>query len=186
LSGLRATIGLLELSYNLHLLGLNMKKYLSGNGRIDHVAIAVRDIDEALILYQDILGFSLRERREIDGAFSGMKSAELDAGGFYIVLVQGIGSDSQVNRYIERYGPGVQHIAIEVDDVELLAETLIASGIKFATNIIRGSGLIQIFTQRDDNTGMMFEFIQRVENCHGFEAGNIQQLFEQLEAKNVY
>ena len=163
-----------------------MKKYLSDNGRIDHVAIAVRNIDEALILYQDILGFSLRERREISGAFSGMKSAELDAGGFYIVLVEGVGPESQVSRYIEEYGPGVQHIAIEVENVELLAETLIGAGIKFATSIIRGEGLIQIFTQRENNTGMMFEFIQRVENSQGFETGNIQQLFEQLEAEKAY
>lgn len=166
--------------------GLKVKKYLSDNGRIDHVAIAVRNIDEALILYQDILGFSLRERREVNGAFSGMKSAELDAGGFYIVLVQGTSPESQVSRYIEEYGPGVQHIAIEVDNVELLAETLIRSGIKFATSIIRGEGLIQIFTQREKNSGMMFEFIQRVENSQGFETGNIQQLFEQLEAEKAY
>jgi len=163
-----------------------MKKYLGTNTRIDHVAIAVRDLDEALFLYRDIFGFSLSQRREVKGAFSGMISAELDAGGFSIVLVQGTDPDSQVSRYIEEYGPGVQHIAIEVDDVEYLSETLRESGVKFATNVIRGNGLIQVFTQREGNTGMMFEFIQRVKNANGFEPANIQQLFEQLEANEAY
>lgn len=163
-----------------------MKKYLGSNTRIDHIAVAVKNIDEALFLYQDVFGFSLLKRREIVGAFSGMKSAELDAGGFSIVLVQGTSPESQVSRYIEEYGSGVQHVAIEVDDVELLSETLKESGVEFATNIIRGEGLVQIFTQREGNSGMMFEFIQRKKQTKEFEAGNIQQLFEQLEENNAF
>jgi methylmalonyl-CoA/ethylmalonyl-CoA epimerase len=163
-----------------------MKKYLGNNTRIDHIAIAVKNIDEALFLYQDVFGFSLLKRREIVGVFSGMKSAELDAGGFSIVLVQGTSPESQVSRYIEEYGAGVQHVAIEVDDVEFLSETLKESGVEFATNIIRGEGLVQIFTQREGNSGMMFEFIQRKNQTKEFEAGNIQQLFEQLEENNAF
>jgi methylmalonyl-CoA/ethylmalonyl-CoA epimerase len=163
-----------------------MKKYLGNNTRIDHIAIAVKNLDEALFLYQDIFGFTLLKKREIEGAFSGMRSAELDAGGFSIVLVQGTNPDSQVSRYIDEYGPGVQHVAIEVDDVESLTEILKESGVAFATSVIRGEGLIQVFTQRENNSGMMIEFIQRVQNSKGFEAGNIQQLFEQLETNNIY
>jgi methylmalonyl-CoA/ethylmalonyl-CoA epimerase len=163
-----------------------MKKYLGNNTRIDHIAIAVKNLDEALFLYQDIFGFALLKKREIEGAFSGMRSAELDAGGFSIVLVQGTNPDSQVSRYIDEYGPGVQHVAIEVDDVESLTEILKESGVAFATSVIRGEGLIQVFTQRENNSGMMIEFIQRVQNSKGFEAGNIQQLFEQLETNNIY
>lgn len=163
-----------------------MKQYLGSKTRIDHIAIAVKNIDEALFLYQEIFGFSLSKRREVVGAFSGMKSAELDAGGFSIVLVQGTGPESQVSRYIEEYGPGVQHVAIEVEDVQLLSETLRESGVEFATKVIRGEGLVQIFTRRDENSGMMLEFIQRQKNTKEFEAGNIQQLFEQLEENNAY
>lgn len=163
-----------------------MKKYLSGNNKIDHVAIAVKDIDEALFLYQDVFGFELLKRREIVGAFSGMKSAELDAGGFSIVLVQGTSAESQVSRYIDEYGPGVQHIAISVDSVEKTAAVLAEAGASFATSIIRGDGLLQIFTQRDANSGMMLEFIERNQNTKEFQANNIQQLFEQLEEKEAY
>src|SRR4051812_40529542 len=124
-----------------------MKKYLGNNTRIDHIAIAVKDLKEALFLYQDIYGFELLKQREVKGAFSGMKSAELCAGGFSIVLVQGTDPESQVSRYIDEYGPGVQHVAIAVDDVEALSALLKESGIKFATNVIQGDGLVQIFTQ---------------------------------------
>jgi methylmalonyl-CoA/ethylmalonyl-CoA epimerase len=163
-----------------------MKKYLGNNTRIDHIAIAVRDIEEALYLYQDIFGFELTKRREVQGAFSGMKSAELNAGGFSLVLVQGTDPQSQVSRYVEEYGPGVQHIGVEVDDVAKLADLLTESGVRFATDVIRGEGLIQVFTKRETNTGMMFEFIERVKTNDGFETGNIKQLFEQLEAGDAY
>lgn len=163
-----------------------MKKYLSKNTRVDHIAIAVRNLEEALFLYQDIFGFELLKRREVTGAFSGMKSAELSAGGFSVVLVQGTDPESQVCRYIDEYGPGVQHIAIAVDCVETLAKELTESGVKFATNVIQGDGLVQIFTQRENNSGMMLEFIQRKNNAEGFDPANIQQLFEQLEKNDAY
>lgn len=163
-----------------------MKKYLNSVARVDHVAIAVNSIEEALFLYQDLFGFELLNQREIKGVFSGMKSAELDAGGFSIVLIQGTDPESQVSRYVAEYGPGVQHIAIAVDDVEVLAAKLKERGVKFATDVIQGDGLVQIFTQRESNCGMMFEFIQRKKNATGFEQFNIQQLFEQLEAGEVY
>ena len=163
-----------------------MKKSLGPNSRVDHVAIAVIDIDEALALYRDVFGFEVRERREIKGSYTGMKSVELDAGGFSIVLIQGTDPASQVSRYIAQYGPGVQHIAVAVEDVEQVAERLGQNGVKFATDVIRGSGLIQVFTQRDGNSGMMFEFIERVKSNGGFEESNIQQLFDQLEASESY
>lgn len=163
-----------------------MKKFLDKASRIDHIAIAVKDLDEALVLYEVVFGFTLMKRREVRGAFSGMKSAELDAGGFSIVLVQGTDPQSQVSRYIERYGSGVQHVAIEVDDVEKLTEELSESGVEFATNVIRANGLIQRFTQRDENSGMMIEFIQRSPNTKGFDPANIEQLFKQLEASEAY
>lgn len=162
-----------------------MKPYLQNNTRIDHIAIAVRDLNEALFLYQDLFGFELVAQREVTGAFSGMISAELKAGGFSIVLVQGTDPQSQVSRYVAEYGPGVQHVAIEVKDVAAVEKTLRESGISFVTDVIRGSNLIQVFTKRDTNCGMMFEFIQRVDAEDGFETFNIQKLFEQLEESNA-
>ncbi len=162
-----------------------MKANVHRMGKVDHVAIAVRDLDAAVEMYQSVLGFALLKRREVQGRFSGMRSAELDAGSFTIVLIQGTDPASQVCRFVDRYGPGVQHVAIVVDDIEATARQLTAAGAQFATEIIRGDGLLQLFTKREDNTGMMFEFIERTD-VQGFQAQNIQQLFDQLERTSAY
>jgi methylmalonyl-CoA/ethylmalonyl-CoA epimerase len=155
--------------------------------KIDHVAIAVISLDKALDFYVGILGFELIAKREVAGKFSGMKSAELNvANGFSIVLVQGTEPESQVCRYIEEYGPGVQHLAFEVENVEEFSEKLKQQGVAFSTTTLYGRDLIQIFTKRDKNSGMMLEFIQRDGGCGGFEEQNIEQLFKQLEESGAY
>lgn len=164
-----------------------MKKHLKNTTRIDHLAIAVDDLDEALFLYQGVLGFELLKKREIKGEFSGMLSAELCGNGFTIVLLQGTSPESQISKYIERFGSGVQHVAIEVDDIESIVERLGRGGMEFSTNIIKGENLNQIFTKRDMNSGMMFEFIQKKSMSNqGFEVGNIESLFSQLELNSSY
>lgn len=153
--------------------------------RIDHVAIAVLDLENSIQFYRDILGFKLTERRETKGKTSGMISAVLEAGDFTFVLIQGTEPESQVSEYIQKYGPGVQHVAIEVDDLVKASEKLKEHGYEFATNIIHGAGLDQIFSKRDPGSGMMIELIQRTGEV-GFQDGNVQDLFEQLEKNHAF
>jgi methylmalonyl-CoA epimerase len=151
---------------------------------VDHIAIAVRDLEEGIKLYSEQLGFQLHERRRTEGRTSAMVSAVMKAGPITIVLLQGTSPESQVSRYVEHYGPGVQHIAIEVDDLQTLTEELKSAGVEFDTNIISSPGLRQIFTHRDENSGMMYELIQRMGG--DFSDESVQNLFEQLEAKDTY
>jgi methylmalonyl-CoA epimerase len=153
--------------------------------RIDHVAIAVRDLDEAIAYYGGVLGFELKERRQISGRISGMDSAVMEAGGVKFVLVQGDSPESNVSRYIEAYGPGVQHVAIEIPDAEEALADMQSRGVDLLTGIINGPGLDQIFTKREPNSGMQLEIIARAEN-EGFDPRNVQQLFEAMERENVY
>ena len=152
---------------------------------IDHVAIAVRDLDAAIAHYRDVLGFELRERRQISGRISGMDSAVMEAGGVKFVLVQGDSPESNVSRYIEAYGPGVQHVAIEVPDPQAALDDLRERGADLLTGIIHGPGLDQIFTKREPNSGMQLEIIARAEN-DGFDPSNVQELFEAMERENVF
>jgi chorismate mutase-like protein len=152
---------------------------------IDHVAIAVRDLDAAIAHYRDVLGFELRERRRISGRVSGMDSAVMEAAGVKFVLVQGDSPESNVSRYIEAYGPGVQHVAIEIPDAREAIEDLRARGADLLTGIIQGPGLDQIFTKREPNSGMQLEIIARAEN-EGFDPRNVQELFEAMERENVF
>lgn len=152
---------------------------------IDHVAIAVRDLDAAIAYYGEVLGFTLQERRQISGRISGMDSAVMEAGGVKFVLVQGDSPESNVSRYIEAYGPGVQHVAIEVPDPQEAIDDLRRRGADLLTGIIHGPGLDQIFTKREPNSGIQLEIIARAEN-DGFDPANVQELFEAMERENVF
>ncbi|XUO86933.1 hypothetical protein RVM26_15180 [Halomonas sp. KM072] len=95
--------------------------------------------------------------------------------------VSALASRNQVNEY----GPGPQHIAIEVDNVEGVCKELESEGLTFSTQIIKGSDLIQRFTVRCPNSGVMIEFIERNEE-EGFSEKNVEDLFRQLEASDSY
>ena len=151
---------------------------------IDHVAIAVHDLEESIAFYTNVLGLELKERRRTEGKHTAMVSAVLKAGPITIVLLQGTSPDSQVSKFVEHYGAGVQHVAIGVEDLPQMAEELKASGLEFDTNVIQSPGLRQIFSARDQGSGMMFEFIERMGG--DFSDQSVQQLFEQLEKKDAF
>jgi methylmalonyl-CoA epimerase len=151
---------------------------------VDHVAIAVKDLEESIRIYTDILGFELKERRRTEGKHTAMVSAVLKAGPVTVVLLQGTSPDSQVSRFVENFGPGVQHVAIGVQNLPEMAEELKAAGMEFDTTVIQSPGLRQIFSKRDPGSGMMFEFIERMGG--DFSDQSVQQLFEQLEKKDSY
>ncbi|MTW05175.1 glyoxalase [Duganella ginsengisoli] len=152
---------------------------------IDHIALAVRDLEEGIAFYCNILGFELLQRRVIRGARTGMISAELKKGDIKFVLCQGTEPESQVSRLVTEYGPGVAHIAFGVDDVEAVGAALAKQGMQFDTDIIRGAGLRQLFSKRDPNSGMSFEFIERSGEA-GFLEENVNELFAQLEQSGGY
>lgn len=152
---------------------------------IDHIAIAVVELEPAVRFYTEVLGFSLIQRREIKGARTGMLSAELEHGGLKFVLCQGTEADSQVSRLVSNCGPGVAHIALAVEDLAAVASDLRARGLAFDTDIIAGPGLQQLFSARDKNSGLSFEFIER-NGAEGFAEENVQELFNQLERSGAY
>jgi methylmalonyl-CoA epimerase len=152
---------------------------------IDHAAIAVRDLDSAVAGFRDLFGFEVVEERQVEGSFSGMNTVVLRAGRVKLVLVQGTSPESNVSRYIEHYGPGVQHLAIEVDDAESVLENLRQRGCDLLTGVIHSPGLDQIFTRREPNSGMQIEFISRSKN-EGFSDDNVRELFQAMERENAF
>lgn len=153
---------------------------------IDHVAIAVRDLEESITFYRDKLGFTLGERRETRGKKTAMISAVMRCGPLTFVLLQGTTPESQVTRYVETYGPGVQHIAVGLTDLVAATDELEQHGLEFDTGLIKGNGLLQRFSHREAGSGMMFEFIEHVTQEGDFSDESVQQLFEQLEAKDSF
>jgi methylmalonyl-CoA/ethylmalonyl-CoA epimerase len=156
-----------------------------GFENIDHIAIAVKDLNQAVIFYSKVLGFTLMGRRTIVGVRTGMISAEMEHNGIKFVLCQGTEPESQVSKLVENFGAGVAHIAFRVNDVERAAQVLRDQGMQFDTTVIRGTGLTQVFSTRDPNSGLSFEFIERRGEM-GFREENIQQLFDQLENSGAF
>ncbi len=153
--------------------------------RIDHIAIAVRDLDQAIKFYEESLGFSMVERWSIEGAFSGMNAAVLEAGNVTFVLVEGTSENSNVSLYIDSYGPGVQHVAVEVDDIDGVRGELSARNFGFIGGIYEVGGLKQMFSRRDENSGMQIEIVSRGSSAR-FEKDNVRSLFEIMEREGVY
>jgi len=96
--------------------------------KIDHVALVVGDIDEALSFWQDALGIELEHREEIPREKSTI--AFLPVGDSEIELVQPTSEDSGIAKYLEKRGPGMHHICLEVDDIEEMMVQLKAKDVR--------------------------------------------------------
>jgi methylmalonyl-CoA epimerase len=160
---------------------VTLSKYATS---IDHVAIAVQNLEESIKFYTGVLGFELTERRRTEGKQTAMISAVLKAGAITVVLLEGTSPESQVSRFVEHFGAGVQHLAIGVQNMPEMIDELKSSGMEFDTTIIESPGLRQIFSKRDSGSGMMFEFIERMGG--DFSDQSVQNLFEQLEQKSSF
>jgi chorismate mutase-like protein len=148
--------------------------------RIDHVAVAVPDVDAAASFFVETLGFRVAERRTDEG---GLDSAVVEAGGVTIVLTGGHASDSRTARWLAEHGPGVQQLAVEVLNAGFVREALAASGARLLTDVTVGSNrLEQFFTLRDEASGLRLGFVSRTGDRAGFDGENIRALSEAMEA----
>ena len=152
---------------------------------VDHLAVAVDDLEGAVTFYRDRLGFQEMERRSIEGRKTGMDSVVMKAGELKVVLIKGTTPESQVTRYVQEYGPGVQHVAFMVQGIEAVVADLKERGLAFDTGVIESPGLKQAFSKRDPISGMMFELIERTGE-EGFTDNNVKKLFESLEENDSF
>ncbi len=83
--------------------------------RIHHVAYAVEDIDTALAVYTDRYGMTVEVRERLDD--QGVEAVSLGAGTSHVELIQPVDPECGVARFLERHGPGLHHVAFEVDDL---------------------------------------------------------------------
>jgi methylmalonyl-CoA/ethylmalonyl-CoA epimerase len=151
---------------------------------IDHVAVAVTDLGEAIDWYTGKLGFHLVEERETRGNHTGMLSAVVTAGSAVVVLIQGTSPESQVSRFIEKFGAGVQHIAFGVRDLDEAVDRLGPHGGGLDTPLIADTGIRQAFLRRDPGSGVRVELIERTGGS--FSNETVKQLFLAFEAQDLY
>jgi methylmalonyl-CoA/ethylmalonyl-CoA epimerase len=106
-----------------------LKAFVTG---IDHVGIAVPDMDVAVAFYRDVLGFELyhEETNESQGVREAMMRVPGDAGGTAVQLLAPLGPDTTIGRFLARRGPGVQQVAYRVSDVDAASEAMRAKGLR--------------------------------------------------------
>ncbi|TMC20718.1 MAG: methylmalonyl-CoA epimerase [Chloroflexi bacterium] len=97
--------------------------------RIDHVAIIVRNIEQALSFYRDVLGITPGEIKEVPTEQVRIAFLPLGGpGGSDIELIEPTTPDSSLTKFLEKRGEGLHHIALEVDDITLALQELQAQG----------------------------------------------------------
>lgn len=95
---------------------------------IDHVGIAVKDIDAALTLFQNVFGAPPAQVEEL--ADQGVKATLIQVGETRLELLEPLSEDSAVGRFIERRGEGLHHLALNVDDIAGKLRVLETLGIR--------------------------------------------------------
>lgn len=96
--------------------------------RVDHIGVAVEDIDASLELYERDYGMTLVHRETV--AEQGVEAVLLDVGENHIELLAATGPDTPVGRFIAKKGPGMHHVAYQVDDIEATLAALKEAGLK--------------------------------------------------------
>ena len=97
-------------------------------GRIDHIGVAVEDIDAALALYEGSFEMPLVHRETVDS--QGVEAVLLDVGDGHVELLRPLGPDTPVGKFMAKNGAGLHHVAYAVDDIEAELERVIAAGVK--------------------------------------------------------
>jgi methylmalonyl-CoA epimerase len=131
--------------------------------KIDHIGIAVKNIDEAAKLYQDLLGLKITKVEEV--AEQRVKVAFLPTGDSKVELLESTDPEGPVAKFIEARGEGVQHIAYRVDNIEEELARLKAAGVRLIDEKPRyGAGGAKIaFLHPKATFGTLIELCERKE-----------------------
>lgn len=126
---------------------------------LHHVAIAVNSIAEVLPRYVDGLGLKLEGIEDVPG--EGVKVAVLRAGPARIELVEPLGADSPLTKFLARRGPGLHHLAFKVDDTGALMRVLAEEGLPLLSETPNkgAHGTEQVFVHPKYLGGVLAELV---------------------------
>jgi methylmalonyl-CoA/ethylmalonyl-CoA epimerase len=129
--------------------------------KLDHIGVAVKSIEEALKLYEGVLGLKLEEVETVEE--QNVKVAFLPVGDTEIELLESTSPDGPIAKYIERKGEGMQHLAFKVESIEDALKALKAKGVRLIDETPRmGAGGAKIaFVHPKETFGVMIELSER-------------------------
>jgi methylmalonyl-CoA/ethylmalonyl-CoA epimerase len=129
-------------------------------GSIDHIGVAVSDLDAAIAVHRDTYGMLLVHRETIQE--QGVEAALLDVGSSHVELLAPLAPDTPVGRFLAKRGPGLHHVAYRVDDVAATLDELRTAGLRLIDEEprtgIRGSRVA--FLHPSASAGVLTELVQ--------------------------
>ncbi len=128
---------------------------------IDHIAVAVHSMDEALATFRELYGVEPERTEEI--ASDKITEAMLRVGDTYLQLLEPTDPESTVAKFLEKRGPGLHHIAIAVEDLEAALAHLKSKGAELLDEAPRmgGGGHRVAFVHPKTTHGILIELIER-------------------------
>lgn len=163
---------------------------------IDHITLCVRNLAAVEYLFTKILGFDvIWSARDVGSEKSSMDTVVVQRGNAKIALMQGNDKTvkSQINEFIERYGQGVQHVAVEVDDIEAVCREWEAHGVQFSGPLKEGRDGFGPLKQRFTyplfpGSGVFLELTQRQhgeEQSKTFVLETVEKLYKDIERDQI-
>jgi methylmalonyl-CoA/ethylmalonyl-CoA epimerase len=133
-------------------------------GRIDHIGVAVEDLDEAIALYGERLGMPLQHRETMEE--QGVEAVLLGVGDSHVELLRPLGPDTAVGKFLERSGPGLHHVAYGTDDIDSALDAVRGAGLRLLDEQprtgMRGSRVA--FLHPKSTGGVLTELVEPQEN----------------------
>ena len=140
---------------------------------IDHVGIAVPDLDEAVAFYRDAFGMrvlheEVNEEQGVREAMVGVGDRATNPGGSCIQLLAPLDAESTIAKFLDRNGPGLQQLAFRVEDVEHVADLLRERGLRLLYDAPRRgtSGSRVNFIHPKDAGGVLVELVEPGPDAH--------------------
>jgi methylmalonyl-CoA/ethylmalonyl-CoA epimerase len=133
-------------------------------GRIDHIGVAVADLDAAIALHEQTYGMPFAHRETVES--QGVEAVLLDVGESHVELLRPLSADTPVGRFLAGRGPGLHHVAFGVEDVEATLAQLREKGVRLIDETprtgIRGSRVA--FLHPAASGGVLTEIVQPAEH----------------------
>lgn len=129
--------------------------------KVDHIGIAVKNLDETIKYYTETLGLKLERIEEVPS--QNVRVAFIDAGNVHIELLQPLSEQGAIYNHIEKRGEGIQHIAFEVKNIRERMKELREKGVRLLSEepIVGAGGTEACFIHPKDSYGVLYELYDK-------------------------
>jgi len=130
--------------------------------KLDHIGLATRELEEGLALWRDILGLQVDSTEVIQE--QGVRVAMLPIGDTHVELLEPLSPESPVGRFLSKRGPGIHHLAVEVEDINASLADLKKRGARLIdeTPRVGARGCLVAFVHPATTNGILLELVQHL------------------------